>query len=581
MLVAVIVIVFIVVVANHPVVLIVYVPLQMQNKLLRPQFYLAMRMVALAQGGLPASRRSSDLHANDSSVGLPKFNAIKLPDTQTATTTTSAVSGTQSWNVADLLAMDSDDDDEFTFSSIPPVQQQPQPDPFAAAPAPAPAPAPVEVEVEVEVDPVTAAFSCMSPPPTLPTAAVPPLTIPTPTVTMEMSATELFRLRDVNVNESAITTSTTHMQSHRYICCCDTDTKTNSQHVVILSMEHSNTEALRYPIPATSAIMNPQHDIIALQQKQQLRLFNIGTRTQLRDVTIRETVGFWKWVSASTVALVTTTAVYHWDYQASAEPTQVFARHPKLNNCNIVDYQVSSNMRWCVVVAHEHDNTSAGILQIYSAEESNYRTVAGTAATFASAILPGRQNKSQLVLFTTTSTTGSMLQALELGRAGHDSWHLPVSPVTTAGLHDVPVSLHTVEQSSGDGPVVVVVSRCGVISVLDITNGKELGSKHVVQEQVVSVCIDLQPMSLLLLSSGVGALHRITISEIRQKERSNAPMPTAEAAILPAAAFAPMAAVSQATTAAAPTTAAAVLASPLTYALTDSDDDDEWEPFGK
>ena len=43
-------------------------------------------------------------------------------------------------------------------------------------------------------------------------------------------------------------------------------------------------------------------------------------------------VTFWKWISESTIGLVTDSAVYHWDVfdQSQASPVKVFERNPHI-----------------------------------------------------------------------------------------------------------------------------------------------------------------------------------------------------------------------------------------------------------
>ncbi|PTB78495.1 hypothetical protein M440DRAFT_1399637 [Trichoderma longibrachiatum ATCC 18648] len=48
---------------------------------------------------------------------------------------------------------------------------------------------------------------------------------------------------------------------------------------------------------------------------------------------MNEDVQFWKWISESTLGLITTSSVYHWDvYDASQDaPVKVFKRNANLN----------------------------------------------------------------------------------------------------------------------------------------------------------------------------------------------------------------------------------------------------------
>ncbi len=51
-----------------------------------------------------------------------------------------------------------------------------------------------------------------------------------------------------------------------------------------------------------------------------------------------EELVFWKWVSQTTIAIVTQTAVHHWSIDDDRPPQKVYDRHPSLLGCSIVYY---------------------------------------------------------------------------------------------------------------------------------------------------------------------------------------------------------------------------------------------------
>lgn len=78
--------------------------------------------------------------------------------------------------------------------------------------------------------------------------------------------------------------------------------------------------------------------IIALRaQSRTLQIFDLGQKMKLKSATMNEDVVFWKWVSESTLGLVTETSVYHWDIfnEAQAAPVEVFKRNANLTVCQI------------------------------------------------------------------------------------------------------------------------------------------------------------------------------------------------------------------------------------------------------
>ena len=84
-------------------------------------------------------------------------------------------------------------------------------------------------------------------------------------------------------------------------------------------MFNFETKALvsRKPNKADSALMHPQQNIIALRAKGEtepstvIQIFNLDEKSRLKHVEILESVVFWKWVTLTKLAFVTTSAVYH------------------------------------------------------------------------------------------------------------------------------------------------------------------------------------------------------------------------------------------------------------------------------
>jgi clathrin heavy chain len=80
--------------------------------------------------------------------------------------------------------------------------------------------------------------------------------------------------------------------------------------------------------------MHWTRQIIALRaQSRTLQIFDLGQKLKLKSATMNEDVVFWKWISESTLGLVTETSVYHWDItnEAQAAPVEVFKRNANLN----------------------------------------------------------------------------------------------------------------------------------------------------------------------------------------------------------------------------------------------------------
>ena len=76
----------------------------------------------------------------------------------------------------------------------------------------------------------------------------------------------------------------------------------------------------------------------------------LDQKAKMKSHAMNETVVFWKWTSATNLALITATAVYHWpaDSNAAATPAKVFDRHATLGpTTQIINYRVSPDQKWC------------------------------------------------------------------------------------------------------------------------------------------------------------------------------------------------------------------------------------------
>ena len=83
--------------------------------------------------------------------------------------------------------------------------------------------------------------------------------------------------------------------------------------------------------------MHWTRQVIALKaQSRTLQIFDLEQKQKLKSTTMAEDVSFWKWISETTLGLVTDSSVYHWDVfdPAQAAPVKVFDRHANLNVCS-------------------------------------------------------------------------------------------------------------------------------------------------------------------------------------------------------------------------------------------------------
>lgn len=164
-------------------------------------------------------------------------------------------------------------------------------------------------------------------------------------------------------------------------------------------------------------------------------------------------VSFWKWISESTLGIVTESAVYHWSATGDAAPVKAFDRHANLAGHQIINYRASSDEKWLVLVGIATNPAPDGFkvkgsLQLYSKERSVSQPIEGHAAAFANVKLEGSNIETKLFTFANRTATGAKLHIVEID-------HQANAPVYTKKAVDV----FFPAEATNDFPVAMQVSK--------------------------------------------------------------------------------------------------------------------------
>jgi clathrin heavy chain len=154
--------------------------------------------------------------------------------------------------------------------------------------------------------------------------------------------------------------------------------------------------------------------IVTVTAARQLQVFNIDTKTKVKSHMSSEDVIFWKWISNTTIGLVTETAVYHWSIADSASPPQkVFDRHASLAGAQIINYRTTPDEKWLVLVGIAGNTTNPqafkikGSIQLFSRERNVSQAIEGHAAAFAELTLEGGTAPTSLFAFSVRTAGGA------------------------------------------------------------------------------------------------------------------------------------------------------------------------------
>ena len=252
--------------------------------------------------------------------------------------------------------------------------------------------------------------------------------------------------RDETVTRHPPQTQSCAMESDAFVSVCDGSS--GQPQVFIVDLKNGN-QVMKRPMSAEAAIMNPVSKILALRAGQQLQIFNLELRAKMKSHQMPEAVVFWRWVSPSTIALVTPTAVFHWSTEGSSAPTKVFDRHAQLGEgTQVINYQVSPDEKWCLLMGISQGGAGVikGAMQLYSRDKSVSQTLQGHAGCFHTMSVPGRSDKAQVLCFQEKKEgQPAKLFVMEVGRdasAGAAFRLAPVPiPVPGDAQNDFPVSM--------------------------------------------------------------------------------------------------------------------------------------------
>ncbi|KAJ3764609.1 hypothetical protein FB446DRAFT_612353, partial [Lentinula raphanica] len=191
-----------------------------------------------------------------------------------------------------------------------------------------------------------------------------------------------------------------------------------------------------------------------------LQIFNIETKQKVKSHTNNENIVFWKVVSDTTIGMVTEASVYHWSIADQSPPQKIFDRHATLAGTQIINYRVSSDEEWMVLIGISGNSTNPtafkvkGSMQLYSRDRAVSQPIEGHTAAFAEMKLEGHQNVTKLFTFAVRTATGAKLHVVRIDHAAPDP----------------PFVKKAVDVSKKHG-IVYLVTKYGFIHLYDLESG--------------------------------------------------------------------------------------------------------------
>ncbi|KAL1874738.1 hypothetical protein VTK73DRAFT_266 [Phialemonium thermophilum] len=303
---------------------------------------------------------------------------------------------------------------------------------------------------------------------------------------------ELLQLSSLGVTEKAISFNSCTLESDSFVCIREKKDEAASPEVIIVDLKNGNN-VIRRPIKADSAIMHWTRQVIALKaQSRTLQIFDLEQKQKLKSTTMNEDVVFWKWISETTLGMVTDSSIYHWDVfdPSQAVPVKVFDRNANLQNNQIINYRTSADGKWMVVVGiSQQQGRVVGAMQLYSKDRGISQAIEGHAAAFGTLRLEGAPEDTKLFTFAVRTAVGAKLHIVEVD-------HPETNPVFTKRAVDVffppeaasdfPVAMQ-VSQKYG---LIYLITKYGFIHLYDLETATCIFMNRISSDTIFTSCPD-------------------------------------------------------------------------------------------
>ena len=320
---------------------------------------------------------------------------------------------------------------------------------------------------------------------------------------------EVANLTALGVNPANINFKCVTMESDKYVCIREDAPQGASLTVVDLA---NGNEVSRMPMAAESTIMNPEKKIVALRKGPALQVFDLESKSKVCSFKLPDNsvVVFWSWIDAKTIAIVTQTSVFHWSIEGESNPRKVMDRHPNLASFQIINYRVSPDQKWCLLIGigKGPENSIAGMIQLYSVENKKSQTLSGHCGGFID--VDNQVAKGQLFTFIEKKgpQPACKYYAMEVGKPGG----FKIKPVDfvfpSEAANDFPVSM----EIDSARCISFVMTKLGFVYMFDIMTGSLLFRSRVSQDPIFLTTKGATG-GVIGISAGKGALIKVTLKE--------------------------------------------------------------------
>ena len=202
---------------------------------------------------------------------------------------------------------------------------------------------------------------------------------------------ELAVLPQHGFNPSAIKLGSLSFESDRYICAKELDQQGNAS-VVTCDLTKNMEVSKRNMSKAEAVMMHPTQNIMSLRANNGqngviIQVFNLDTKSKLKDIVLNHDVTYWTWLDERTIGLVSSTSVYALLISEMNSPAKkIFDRQGGLaqNNVFVLKLVCDSHNSWFALSAISSANVGGspqviGYIQLFNSQQNASQNIEGFA----------------------------------------------------------------------------------------------------------------------------------------------------------------------------------------------------------
>ena len=223
-----------------------------------------------------------------------------------------------------------------------------------------------------------------------------------------------------------------------------------------------------------------------------LQIFDLAQKSKIKSTNMQEDVVFWKWFSETSLGLVTDTSVYHWNIfdPSQVAPQKMFDRNQNLSGCQIINYRVSDDEKWMVVVGiSQQQGRVVGAMQLYSKDRGISQAIEGHAAAFGTLRIEDAASDTKLFTFANRSASGAKLHIVEVDhQSPNPQFQKKAVDIyfPAEATNDFPVAM----QVSNKYKVIYLVTKYGFIHLYDLETGTTIFMNRISSDTIFTTAGD-------------------------------------------------------------------------------------------